>query len=74
MCPAGMERAITELPVQRIFLVGSLENIGVKNAETINLKASGTVPNPKEDRGTLVKGGLSCILTLKIHRKEVINK
>lgn len=54
-----MERAITELPVQRIFLVGSLENLVVKNAGTINLKASGTVPDPKEDRGTLVKAGPS---------------
>lgn len=73
MCPAGMKRAITELPVRKIFLVGSLENV-VKKARTINLKASGIVPNFKEYRGILAKEGPSLILTLKIHRKEVISK
>ena len=55
MCPAGMKRTITELPVQRTVSVGSLENVVVKNAGTINLKASGTVPNFKDDRRILAK-------------------
>lgn len=59
MCPTGVKRAIEELAVQRNFFVGSLENVVGKKAGTINLKASGTVPNFKEDRGILAKAGPS---------------
>lgn len=41
------------------FFLGSLENVVGKKAGTINLKASGTVPNFKEDRGILAKAGPS---------------
>jgi len=54
-----MRRARTALPVQRMVFVESEENVVIKNAWIINLKASGMAPNFKEDRGILAKAGPS---------------